>query len=170
MNELEEKTSAKTGEGGGGGAAAAVKKHRKRSLPPEHRRCSGRLPNGRRCEAASLRHSRYCVFHDPVMHKRRLLLAVPVPYEHPDELQRLLAEAVEEVKKGKLEWKAANAIGYLATLLMQNQPRVAKERERVDSAQPGAELQAVMDQFLIERGRHREKQREAEESGEEGHD
>jgi hypothetical protein len=121
-----------------------------------------------------MRHSLYCVFHDPAMHMRRLRLAEPVPYEFPDELQRLLGEVAEAVRKKKLSSKAGNTVGYLATLLMQNQPRVEKEKDRVASAQYHAELGVVAQEALEARWQHRIDQAQAEkekgESDEEGRD
>lgn len=150
--------------GGGVGERVKPKTRAKRQLD-DLSRCRGRLPTGRRCEAARLRHSRYCVFHDPEMHERRRRLAEPIPYEHPDEVQRLLAEAVEAVKKGKLEAREGNTLGYLATLLAQNQARVEKEKERVNQAQYGAELAATVNEILRERAERREQLREEEEGG-----
>ena len=121
-----------------------------------------------------MRHGLYCVFHDPAMRMRRLRLAEPVPYEFPDELQRLLGEVAEAVRKKKLSSKAGNTVGYLATLLMQNQPRVEKERDRVASAQYCAELGVVAQEALEARWQHRIDQAQAEkeegEHDEEGRD
>ncbi len=141
MKALEVEEGGQTPQGGGAAEKRQRKKRAKRTLS-DLNRCVGRLPNGRRCEAASLRHSLYCVFHDLEMQRRRLLLRA-LPYEHPDEVQRLLAEVVERVKGKKLSPRTGNTLGYLATLLMQNQERVAKEKERVESAQFYAELGAV---------------------------
>jgi hypothetical protein len=119
-----------------------------------------------------MQHTLYCVFHDPAMRLRRLRLTKPVPYEFADELQRLLGEVAEAVRKKKLSSKAGNTVGYLATLLMQNQPRVEKERERVDSAQYVAELGVVAQEALEARWQHRidEAEAEKEESDEEERD
>lgn len=105
MSEIEPETTEKQGEGGGG----TEKKRRKREkrLLDDLSRCRARLKNGRRCEAAAIQYQAYCVFHDPEMQRRRRELMFPVPFEHADEVQRLLADAVEEVKKKKLGSKEA---------------------------------------------------------------
>jgi hypothetical protein len=117
-----------------------------------------------------MQHSLYCVFHDPAMRLRRMRLAEPVPYEFADELQRLLGEVAEAVRKKKLSSKAGNTVGYLATLLMQNQPRVGRERDRVASAQYVAELGVVAQEAMEARWQHRideaEGEKEKEERGE----
>ncbi len=79
---------------------------------------------------AKRRGSRYCVFHDPEKREQRSRSGEGLPYEHADEVQRLLAEAVEAVKKKRLSPRAGNTLGYLATLLLHNQTRLVKERER----------------------------------------
>jgi predicted NodU family carbamoyl transferase len=95
------------------------------------------------------------VFHDPEMRRRRAGL-MALPYEHPEQVQRLLAEVVERVKEKKLNPRTGNTLGYLATLLMQNQPRIEKEQERVKDAQYGAELQAAVDEWMEERAKRLE--------------
>jgi len=165
MNNLEANEQAQTPQGGGGSQGSGKK--RKSRLLVDAVRCQGRLPNGRRCEAARLHRSAYCVFHDPEMVERRVRLTEEIPYEHPDEVQRLLAEAVEAVKKKRLSPRAGNTLGYLATLLAQNQERVGKERSRVNEAQFYAELQAGVDEFMVERAERLRRQREARE-GQEG--
>src|SRR3972149_1774095 len=100
------------GEGDGGGGSSGNRKKRK-----------ARLLAARRCEAARMRRSDYCVFHDPEMAVRRLRLKEEIPFEHPDDVQRLLAEAIEGVKKKRLSPRAGDTLGYLAALLGPDQPR-----------------------------------------------
>lgn len=109
MSELETRDKAQTPQGGGGSVKARPPR-KKRVLPAEVR-CRGRLPTGRRCEAARLHRSAYCVFHDPEMMERRLRLKEDIPYEHPDDVQRLLAEAIEGVKKKRLSPRAGTRSG-----------------------------------------------------------
>ena len=170
MSELETKEQAPTPQGGGGEKGRPRK--RKSRLLLDAVRCEGRMPNGRRCEAARLRHSDYCVFHDPEMMRRRLMLKVEIPYEHPDEVQRLLAEVVEAVKKKKLSPRAGNTLGFLASLLFQNQQRVAKEKDRVNEAQFYASMGAVLHEWQVKRGEYLRRQRAAREArdAEEGRD
>jgi len=164
MKELETKEEAPTPQGGGGGTK--TKPPRKKRVLPAEVRCRGRLPTGRRCEAARLHRTAYCVFHDPEMMERRLRLKEDIPYEHPDDVQRLLAEAIEGVKKKRLSPRAGNTLGYLATLLAQNQERVEKEKDRVTDAQFYAEMQAGVHEIQLERGERLRRQREAREARE----
>ena len=168
MSEMDGKLPQKRGEGGGGGESK--RRRRKKRILDDLLRCKARLENGRRCEAAALKNQLYCVFHDPGMQRRRRQLMFPIPYEHPDELHRLLAEGVEAVKEKKLGSKEAYALGYLATLLMQNQPRVEEAREKLEQAPFSAELQAAVDRWLVERGELKKKEREERERQEEGRD
>ena len=161
MSELEEKETPQ----GGGGSESSPKKRKSRVLPDEVR-CTARPLNGRRCEAARMRHSNYCVFHDPEMAVRRLRLKEEIPFEHPDDVQRLLAEAIEGVKKKRLSPRAGNTLGYLATLLAQNQPRVKEEKDRVTDAQFYANLGAVVHDWQVERAAYNRRQREAREAQE----
>lgn len=57
-------------------------------------------------------------------------------------------------------------MGYLASVLLQNQPRVRKEKERVEEAQRDAELPAGIDESLLKRVERLRKKQEAEEAGE----
>lgn len=68
---------------------------------------------------------------------------------------------MEAVKKKRLAARTGNTLGYLATLLLQNQPRVEKEKERVNQAQYGAEMQAVLNEFLQGRAERVEESAEA---------
>lgn len=161
MSELEEKATPQ-----GGGGKESSRKKRKSRLLLDAVRCEGRLQNGRRCEAARLRHSAYCVFHDPEMRRRRIMLKVEIPYEHPDDVQRLLAEVVEAIQKKRLSPRAGNTLGYLASLLFQNQERVAKEKDRVNEAQFYANLEAVVQEWQVERGKYLQRRRQAREAHE----
>ena len=133
-------------------------------------RCQARMPSGRRCEAAAIQHRQFCVFHDPEMRRRRWKMRFPIPYEHADELHRLLGEAVKDLREKKLKSKEAYALGYLVTLLMQNRPEVEREREAVESAAYTTELQAAVNRWLMERGELRERQRQEAERAEEERD
>jgi len=168
MSEIEQETAEKQGEGGGG--SQGKRKKRKSRALPDYCRCKARTEKGKRCEAARMKHSVYCVFHDPKITQRRQELMFPIPYEHPDQLQWLLRDAVEDLKSKKLSGKEAYALGYLVTLLMQNQPRVEQERQRLNNAPFMAEVGAAVDQWFVARAELKRKEREAEEREEEGRD
>lgn len=140
------------------------KKRRKRQLREESR-CAERLKGGRRCEAARVHGSRYCVFHDPEKREQRSRASEGLPYEHADEVQRLLAEAVEAVKKKRLSPRAGNTLGYLATLLLHNQTRLVKERERRERDEFWSEAMAGARELLS--GEEETPQESGEEEGHE---
>ncbi|MGH9804511.1 MAG: hypothetical protein ACRD4D_05005 [Candidatus Acidiferrales bacterium] len=144
-----------------------MRRKRKKRVLEDLVRCTAKMPNGRRCEAAAIQHRRHCVFHDPEMRRRRWQLRFPIPYEHPDQIQQLLAEGVEGVKSKKLSSKEAYALGYLATLLMQNRPAVEQEREEMESAAYTTEMQAAVNLMLMQRGEWKEKERQKREREEE---
>jgi hypothetical protein len=98
-----------------------------------------------------MRHRIYCVFHDPEMQERRMRLAAPIPYEHPEDVQRLLGEVIDAVRRKKLQPRHANTVGYLTTLLMQNQEKVGRAKDSMESAQFYAELAKVMEEVQADR-------------------
>ena len=116
---------------------------RVRAMAEDMTRCISKNRRGKRCGASRLRWSVYCVFHDPELRKRRAQLAEPIPFEHPEEVQRLLGEAVEMVKAKRLSTRQANSIGYLSTLMLGNLTRIQEEREQAEIA--GGQLRTEID-------------------------
>ena len=162
MNDLASKTPAKPPGGEGGTPRQRTK--RKKYPVRDIFRCRAHLPNGRRCFAAAIQHDLYCVFHSPEIQARRRRLADPVPYEYPEDVQRLLGEVIDAAKKGKLASKQANAVGYLATLLMQNQPRVEKEKDWMKALPESTETNALYRQIWLDHLKARPDARSAEEA------
>jgi hypothetical protein len=99
-------------------------------------KCSVVKPDGTQCQAYALPGQQSCVFHDPNRQeagreaRRRGArtrntppAVVPadaedLPLETPKEIQRLLADSINRLRKGNLDPRIANAIGYLATGLL----------------------------------------------------
>jgi hypothetical protein len=97
--------------------------------------CAHVKPGGQRCQASSLSGSVYCYFHDPAKAKHRAAArraggrkraqrTVVLPPDTPDlELKSLadvagcLAVTINQVRRGELDVKIANAVGYLAATL-----------------------------------------------------
>jgi hypothetical protein len=102
------------------------------------RNCRFRKQNGQRCGADPQSGKDLCVFHDPARasegHRarragglRRTRVAAVLAPETPDhpprstkEVSDLLAESINHLRKGQLDPKVANAVGYLASVLLRS--------------------------------------------------
>jgi len=100
------------------------------------RRCEFRKKNGQLCGADAQSGKTLCVFHDPSKaaagrRARRLggisrsRGATILPLETPDNPLRntqdvsvLLGESINQVRRGQLDPRVANAVGYLASILL----------------------------------------------------
>lgn len=96
--------------------------------------CAAKTASGSRCRAAALDGSRYCFFHDPDRATERRAaqvaggrqgtmktLAADVPdvaVETSQDVVRLLAATINDVRKGRMDPRVANAVGYLANVLL----------------------------------------------------
>jgi hypothetical protein len=96
--------------------------------------CQYLKPDGGKCQARSVSGSEFCFFHDPKRTGERKAaqrsgglrnkLAV-LPSTAPDarlqdnhDVVKLLAETINQVRRGDIDPKVANAVGYLGGLLM----------------------------------------------------
>jgi hypothetical protein len=104
------------------------------SEPRPH--CSVVKPDGTACQAYALPGQQTCVFHDPNRKeagrearrrgaRTRNTPPITVPadaedleLEHPRDVMRLLADSINRLRKGNLDPRIANAIGYLASGLL----------------------------------------------------
>ena len=100
------------------------------------RKCNFRKSDGSRCGADAQSGKPLCVFHDPAKaaagHKARRRgginrhrPATVLPLETPDhplrntqDVSPLLAESINQVRKGQLDLRMANAMGYLTGILL----------------------------------------------------
>ena len=95
--------------------------------------CTYILDNGQRCGAWAMTDNAYCFSHDPGNIDKRLLASskgglarsvkvnVPlevIPIATPKDVVILLASTINEVREGRIDLRAANTIGYLATALI----------------------------------------------------
>jgi hypothetical protein len=100
----------------------------------EDRRCQHLKKNGERCNALSMSGSKFCFFHNPDRKKeireaqrkggRQGKIATlgektpDVIIQTPDDLIRLLAESISQVRRGDIDPRVANAIGYLSGMIL----------------------------------------------------
>lgn len=99
-------------------------------------KCQFRKKDGSRCGANAQPANGLCVFHDPARAldgerarrtgglnrtRRAPVLAAETP-DHPlttpKEVSFLLAQSINQLRRGELDPKIANAVGYLSTVLL----------------------------------------------------
>jgi hypothetical protein len=94
--------------------------------------CTGLKRDGNRCHAQALTGSRYCFFHDPAAAEERAAAskrggektrAAVLPPGTPDfplnsatDAGALLGRTINQLLRGELDPKIANAVGYLLTI------------------------------------------------------
>lgn len=98
------------------------------------RKCRGKRADGDPCHAAVASGSDYCFFHDPDRaEERREAQALggsrnrmkTLATDAPDvtvgtceDVVRLLAKTINQVRRGEIDPRVANAVGYLANVLI----------------------------------------------------
>src|SRR5260370_38477333 len=96
--------------------------------------CRQVKPDGGKCHARRVADSDFCFFHDPEKGAEREAAqraggsknkVAVLPSTAPDarlrdarDVVRLLAETINQVRRGEVDSKVANAVGYLGGLLM----------------------------------------------------
>jgi len=96
--------------------------------------CEGVKPNGLQCQAAALADSGYCFFHDPSKaaerheahsaggRQNRMKTLDPVApdviIQNCGDVVALLSETINQVRKGLIDPRVANSVGYLANQLV----------------------------------------------------
>jgi len=117
------------------------------------RPCQAKKPDGSSCQAAALPDSEFCFFHDPDRaderqaarsfggsQNRTKTLAADAPdikVESCQDVVRLIGETINQVRRGDLDPRVANAIGYLANVLI-------KAAEQGDLEKRIADLEAAV--------------------------
>jgi hypothetical protein len=107
--------------------------------------CGHIKPGGSRCRANARNGSQYCFFHDPNSAvareaarknggRERSRKAAVLPANTPDrpltnaaDVTGLLAETINQVRRGEIDPRISNAVGYLAGILLK-----AKERDELE--------------------------------------
>jgi hypothetical protein len=106
-------------------------KEKLKSIKPS---CRAIKPDGTGCQAAILPGSEFCFFHDPARaverraaqsfggsQNRIKTLAADTPdvkVEDCRDVVRLISETINQVRKGQVDPRIANAVGYLANVLI----------------------------------------------------
>ena len=96
--------------------------------------CTGKKPDGTRCHAAALPGRPFCFFHDEARASQRReaqsrggqgnrMRTLPadtpdVPIQDADDVVRLLSATINQTRRGELDPRVANAVGYLANILL----------------------------------------------------
>ena len=109
-----------------------------KTVPDSRLRCNATTQQGMACRAAPVPGRAYCLFHDPAKaasqtHARRAggrersKPAAVVAATEPDlalstvhEVGTMLADAINRVRKGTLDTKIANTLGFLAGVLIKS--------------------------------------------------
>jgi hypothetical protein len=107
----------------------------------KNKKCKHVKPDGKPCGALSCNDSDYCFYHDPKKarerseagkkggkalrgSKRLKALGVLPPdapdvrLESPEDIERLVAETISQVRRGQLAPQTANSVGYLVNILL----------------------------------------------------
>lgn len=126
-------------------------------MPDGGRQCEGQTQGGRPCQAPAIDGSRYCYFHDPereadrqssrrrggrVRSRRAAVLpaeTADLPLKSLGEVAVLLAETINQTRKGTLDCRVANSVAYLAATLARvlEQSDLEKRVESLERAGAG---------------------------------
>src|ERR1022692_5104876 len=108
-------------------------------------KCQFRKKNGTRCGANAHPANGLCVFHDPGRASEgrrarraggitRSRAATVLPSDTPDhplgntnEVSAFLADSINQLRRGQLDPRVANGMGYLTSVLRSEERRVGKE-------------------------------------------
>jgi hypothetical protein len=107
-------------------------------------RCSFIKPNKKQCSANAMKNSKYCFTHNPAtkeakkaavtkggkISKKKSIILLPVDLAEPKDVVKLLAITINEVRKGVMELRQANCIGYLSGHLIKTMETASLE-ERI---------------------------------------
>jgi hypothetical protein len=101
---------------------------------PINKTCSGTTTDQTKCQAAAIRRSEFCFFHDPLNAEKRRESqaqggrqnrlrtlgdsAPDLKIEDSEDVITLLVQTINQVRKGQMDPKAANAMGYLANIII----------------------------------------------------
>jgi hypothetical protein len=120
------------------------------NVETEKRTCKGEKPGGTRCSAVALPGSDFCFFHDPSQSiKRREAQAQggrqnrvktlgddapDVKLRNGQDLAQLLSQTINQVRKGLIDPRIANSVGYLSNILAKvvEQREIERRIERVE--------------------------------------
>ena len=111
---------------------------------PNSKTCSGMKPDQSRCQAPALPESEFCFFHDPSKAEMRreaqaqggrqnrmktLEDSTPdVKVEDCGDAIVLLVQTINQVRKGEIDPRVANSVGFLSNILIK-----AVERDKLET-------------------------------------
>ncbi len=117
------------------------------------RTCRAMTKAGTACRSAALTESEYCLFHDPKHEverreaqsaggRQRRIMTLPedapdVKIENCQDVRDLACQTISQVRRGQIDPRIANAIGYLSILLL-------RALEQGDVERRLAELEAAV--------------------------
>jgi hypothetical protein len=99
-------------------------------------KCKSRKKDGNRCGAEAQSGKTMCIFHDPTraadgrrarrmggINRSRTAAVLPVdapdnPLRNTQDVSTLLAESINQVRRGQLDPRVANSVGHLASILL----------------------------------------------------
>jgi hypothetical protein len=126
------------------------------------KKCEFRKKNGERCGADAQTGKSLCVFHDPARASEgrrarraggitRSRLAVVLPADTPNQalenttdVSALLSDSINRLRRGQLDPRVANAMGYLSSVLLRSleqgpvEERLAKIEATLAANAPGS--------------------------------
>jgi hypothetical protein len=110
--------------------------------------CKAKKPDGSDCQAVALPGSEYCFFHDPAKaEKRREAQSLGGRHNHmktldpdtPDvkienckDTVPLLSDTINQVRKGEIDPRIGNAIGYLSSVIIKAVEQSDTEKRLVE--------------------------------------
>jgi hypothetical protein len=111
---------------------------------PTSKTCSATKPDQSKCQAAAMPGSEFCYFHDPSKAEERREAqsqggrqnrvrtleetAPDIKIEDSGDAIALISDTINQVRKGKIDPRVANSVGFLANILMK-----AVERNKLET-------------------------------------
>jgi hypothetical protein len=102
--------------------------------PAQKKSCTATKDDGTACGAAALPGSRFCFFHDPAKAAARRQAQsagglankmATLPADAPDvkvedgaDVVKLLGETINQVRRGEIDPRVGNSVGYLANIIL----------------------------------------------------
>ena len=135
--------------------------------------CKHTTKSGQDCKAATRSGSSYCFFHDPAVRTERTEARraggtersrkVVLPPDGPDKPLRAICDVVElvsdtvnQVRRGEIDIRVSNAVGYLSGILIsalekgQMEERIAALEVAVKAQQPKEPAEAENESFVFD--------------------
>jgi hypothetical protein len=108
------------------------------------KQCRHKKPDSRRCQANAIARSEFCFFHDPEQESERFKAqragglrnkGAALPPDTPDcdlksvgDVVTLLGTTINQIRRGQIDPRVANSVGYLSGILLKAMEGDALER------------------------------------------